>query len=168
MANHLYSSDQKGSYLLLFRLEEDQSHITIGKLGTFDFVAGCYLYVGSAFGSGGLAARLRHHQKRHKPRPHWHIDYLRPHLQLTEIWVIAGPLKLEHSWCRALTNIPDTTIPVPRFGASDSTCAAHLFYRQKRPSTSNLFDALFDSVPFDHPNAQNLSIEVHPHQETAS
>ncbi len=35
----------------------------MGRLGRFDIIPGYYAYVGSAFGSGGLPARLGHHLK---------------------------------------------------------------------------------------------------------
>ena len=43
---------ETGTYVLLLQLPTDEE-LTIGKLGTFDFPAGWYTYVGSAFGSGG-------------------------------------------------------------------------------------------------------------------
>lgn len=44
-----------GAYVLLLFLPENQT-IEVGKLGTFDFPAGWYTYVGSAFGSGACWA----------------------------------------------------------------------------------------------------------------
>ncbi|HHO76762.1 MAG TPA: DUF123 domain-containing protein [Deltaproteobacteria bacterium] len=35
--------------------------IQVGKLGSFIFPAGHYAYIGSAFGSGGLHARIQRH-----------------------------------------------------------------------------------------------------------
>jgi len=49
--------------------------VCVGSLGTFVFVPGLYLYVGSARGPGGLRARIRRHLRRYKPK-RWHIDYL--------------------------------------------------------------------------------------------
>ena len=48
----------KGSYVLVLKLEEDK-RLTIGRLGTFEFPAGLYLYCGSAL--NGLEARVRRH-----------------------------------------------------------------------------------------------------------
>ena len=49
---------EPGTYALLLKLDK-QEKITVGKLCTFDFPAGYYLYVGSALGPGGLQARQR-------------------------------------------------------------------------------------------------------------
>jgi Uri superfamily endonuclease len=49
--------------------------LSVGRLGEFDLVPGFYAYVGSAFGLGGLRARIGHHPES-TAEPHWHIDYL--------------------------------------------------------------------------------------------
>lgn len=123
----------KGNYLLILHLEQDLQHLPIGRLGCFDFASGYYLYVGSAFGSGGLAARIGYHQQPRKARPHWHIDYLRPHTRLIEAWAVATPMRLECLWCAKLTAIPDIQTSVRGFGASDTSCLTHLFYLPRRP-----------------------------------
>ena len=64
-----------GSYILLLYLPLNIT-LTVGRLGTFDFPAGWYAYVGSAFGAGGLVGRIKHHLQPLE-NPHWHIDYLR-------------------------------------------------------------------------------------------
>jgi len=46
---------EKGTYILILYLNEP-AQFTIGKLGTFDFSAGWYAYVGSAFGPGDCVA----------------------------------------------------------------------------------------------------------------
>jgi Uri superfamily endonuclease len=75
-------TDGKGVYVLILYLPYRRT-IQIGRLGKFNFSDGYYAYVGSAFGPGGLAARLSHHLRRsHKPR--WHIDYLRRHVDITD------------------------------------------------------------------------------------
>jgi Uri superfamily endonuclease len=51
-----------GTYALLLKLDK-QERITVGRLGTFGFPAGYYLYVGSALGPGGLRARLARHRR---------------------------------------------------------------------------------------------------------
>jgi Uri superfamily endonuclease len=37
------------------------NRLEIGRLGVYDIVPGYYAYVGSAFGAGGLRARICHH-----------------------------------------------------------------------------------------------------------
>jgi hypothetical protein len=50
----------KGTYILIARVSQ-MKRLAIGSLGEFDIIAGFYAYVGSAFGSGGLRARIGHH-----------------------------------------------------------------------------------------------------------
>lgn len=123
---------ETGNYVLLLHLPADET-LTIGKLGTFDFPAGWYTYVGSAFGPGGLAGRLKHHL-RPTGRPHWHIDYLRQAAQLHEIWVSPGLASYEREWADLLLAIPGATVLIEGFGASDSDRETHLFYFDVRPS----------------------------------
>lgn len=125
-----------GTYLLLLCVDTPRT-ITVGKLGTASLAPGWLVYVGSAFGPGGLAARLQHHL-RSAAKPHWHIDYVRAALDLCEIWVCASPQRLEHRFAAALHSAPGSSIPLPRCGASDCRCAAHLFHFSVRP-TPQLF-----------------------------
>ena len=113
-----------GTYILLLKLETATS-ISIGALGTFDFPAGWYAYVGSAFGPGGLRGRLAHHLRPVR-RPHWHIDYLRQAASVQHVVFKAGTELREHVWAAQLAALPGAWMPVPRFGASDCRCPAHL------------------------------------------
>lgn len=123
---------ETGNYVLLLHLPTDEI-LTIGKLGTFEFPAGWYTYVGSAFGPGGLAGRLKHHL-RPVERPHWHIDYLRQAAELREIWFSPGLESYEQDWADLLLAIPGATVLIEGFGASDSDRDTHLFYFDVRPS----------------------------------
>ncbi|MBN1976046.1 MAG: GIY-YIG nuclease family protein, partial [Anaerolineae bacterium] len=99
-------------------------------MGCFCFSSGWYAYVGSAQGPGGLAARLARHLRPLKSL-HWHIDYLRAQAQPVQAWYTTGTQKRECAWARALSSFPAASIPVPRFGASDCRCPAHLIYGEK-------------------------------------
>jgi Uri superfamily endonuclease len=88
---------------------------------------GWYAYAGSAFGPGGLRARLARHLRGGSKR-HWHIDYLRPHAPIYEIWYSPKTQNCEHRWAAALGHITGAQIPLPGFGSSDCRCAAHLFF----------------------------------------
>lgn len=148
----------KGSYILVLQLERPVAGLMIGRLGRFDFAAGYYLYIGSAQGPGGLAARLAHHQQRQKARPHWHIDYLRAVARLREAWLVVSPARLERPWCEALTAHPAVSAPVRGFGASDSNCATHLFYMPRGPHPSLLTGVILGAF-YDEP--AELRIEIH-------
>lgn len=101
--------------------------LAIGKLGCFKFKPGTYYYAGSAFGPGGLRARLNHHIKG-AARRHWHIDYLRSKAGLQGAWVSQDGDRLEHQWAAKISSLSQISTPVAGFGASDCSCPAHLFY----------------------------------------
>lgn len=155
----------QGSYILVLQLEQAVGDLQIGKLGQFTFPAGYYLYVGSAFGPGGLEARLRRHERREKARPHWHIDYLRAHARLCEIWTVGGGVRLECRWCAALAAIPALATPAPGFGASDTGCRSHLFFMPRPPSPHFLSQIILTDLVADGP--AELAIEVHRYDTTA-
>jgi len=120
-----------GTYLLLLRLGEDRE-IEIGRLGSLLFLRGYYLYVGSARGPGGLQARLTSHCRRAKP-PRWHIDHLRGHANLIEIWAVESDERLECLWAQQLAQLTPAR-PIPHFGSSDCRCPSHLFHFREKPS----------------------------------
>jgi Uri superfamily endonuclease len=120
-----------GTYILLLQLPDDAT-ISIGRLGTFDFPAGWYTYIGSAFGSGGLIARIKHHLQP-SGNPHWHIDYLRRETLLQEIWLSPDSVKREQDWVDLMLEIPGATVLIEGFGASDSSQESHLFYFDVKP-----------------------------------
>ena len=148
----------KGIYLLIMRLDADLAGLAIGRLGRCDFAAGYYLYVGSAFGMGGIAARLAHHEHPAKARPHWHVDYLRPHVALIESWGVATNAHLESCWARRLAAAPEIGIPAPGFGASDSDFTSHLLYSGARPARHLVVEALMDC--FLHQQTAEFTLEL--------
>ena len=113
-----------GTYALVLILDRPR-RIAVGHLGTFDFPAGRYVYVGSALGPGGLAARVARHLRREK-RLYWHVDYLLRYARVAEVWIRPGLGRRECAWAQAAAALPGATIAVPRFGASDCRCAGHL------------------------------------------
>jgi Uri superfamily endonuclease len=144
-----------GTYALILNLPGAQS-IRIGKLGKFDFPAGYYVYIGSAFGPGGLAGRLNRHRQLvqdidGRKRLHWHIDYLRQRAELTGIWVAVQNTPHEHRWALLVSQLPGATMPVPRFGASDCRCPTHLFHFSKPPAWANFKQILQVTSAADHP-----------------
>lgn len=116
----------RGTYVLVLRLDSP-ARLTVGRLGTFDFPAGWYAYVGSACGPGGLRGRLAHHLGPVR-RPHWHIDSLRTAASVQTVWYSVGDGTREHAWAAALGQMPGAQIVAPRFGASDCRCPTHLYY----------------------------------------
>jgi Uri superfamily endonuclease len=136
--------DRAGTYALILELP-DPATIGVGRLGCFRFLAGWYAYVGSARGPGGLAARISRHLRAPK-LAHWHVDYLRAAARPVEIWYAVETQKRECAWARALANLPDALIPVPRFGASDCRCPAHLIYWADPPDIERFIRAVGEPV----------------------
>jgi len=125
---------EKGTYALVIEVSE-RKRLSIGQLGKFDISPGFYVYVGSAFGPGGLRARLDHHIEA-IAAPHWHIDYLMGIAKPLEIWFAMSDRKLERDWVELLELEPRYTCPIPRFGSSDyrRSRTSHLFLTKRRPS----------------------------------
>jgi len=136
-----------GTYALILNSTR-KKNIRIGKLGALQVKRGFYVYVGSAFGPGGLRARISHHQ-RSASRPHWHIDYLTPHLQLDEIWYTYDPVYREHEWAGILAARRASQIPLPGFGSSDCRCNSHLFFFHSRPSSRSFCRNVKNSLSDD-------------------
>ena len=115
-----------GTYALLLDLEGDRT-VVVGRLGRFCFPAGTYVYVGSARGPGGLAARVGRHLRRSKPL-RWHVDHLRTCARPLAVWLVEGGRQRECLWASALAATPGASVPAPGFGASDCGCQAHLLH----------------------------------------
>ncbi len=137
-------TDRPGTYVLVLRLPQ-ATEIDVGRLGRFSFPAGWYAYAGSARGPGGLAARVSRHLRSPKPL-HWHIDYLRPHTLAVHVWYATGTQKRECAWAWALSTLPGAFVPVPRFGASDCRCPAHLVHFATSPDLTAFARAVDKTV----------------------
>ena len=123
----------KGTYALALFCSQN-SLLKVGRRREMHVEAGFYVYIGSAFGSGGLSARLSRHF-RHAKSKHWHIDYLREITTPLFAWVSYAPIRLEHRWAEQVSKQPAFTA-IPRFGCSDCRCLSHLFFTA---SEANLF-----------------------------
>jgi len=107
------------SYRLHIRLAQD-CVIRVGRLGSFRFPAGYYVYTGSAVRN--IGARIRRHLCGDK-KLRWHIDYLlaSPHAEIIRVETSAiGECELNRR--------TSGRMPVPGFGASDcrNRCGSHL------------------------------------------
>jgi Uri superfamily endonuclease len=136
----------KGTYILIASVSE-MRHLGIGSLGKCDIIPGFYAYVGSAFGSGGLRARIGHHLES-TAEPHWHIDYLLRAAAPVEVWFTTADRKLEHRWAELLEEAPGFRVPILRFGSSDyhRSRASHLFYSKRQPSLHWFQQQVMESV----------------------
>jgi len=119
-----------GTYALLLHCLTARG-IRIGRLGELQLRPGRYIYVGSAFGPGGLRARIGRHQSVVR-RLHWHIDYLRAHTRLE--WILHRCVaRVEHEWAGRIATMPDVVMPMLGFGSSDCDCLAHLYWFEDAP-----------------------------------
>ncbi|HFQ91561.1 MAG TPA: GIY-YIG nuclease family protein [Chromatiales bacterium] len=143
-----------GTYVLLLSSCERRP-LRIGRRGVMELAPGCYFYVGSAFGPGGIAARLGHH-RRVTRRPHWHIDYLRQALPLSDCWFSFDERRMEHCWAAVAGGLRGASIPLARFGASDCQCPAHLFHFPEPPAFQSFRRHLLMAVP-DHAPLERIT-----------
>jgi Uri superfamily endonuclease len=126
--------NEPGTYALLLRAEEKRS-LEVGALGTMTVQPGWYVYVGSAFGPGGLRARVQRHA-RGDGALHWHVDYLRAVTTLEAVWSTHDPERRECTWATLLRDASTSRVPMDGFGASDCGCPAHLVAFDERPALS--------------------------------
>jgi len=125
-----------GTYLIVLHLPKD-TKCTIGKLGEHLLEKGYYLYVGSALGPGGLAARVKHHLNKSNS-PHWHIDYIRLSMRITQLWMDNNSKRQEHQWAGRLHQQIHFNQPLKGFGSSDCKCHSHLFYCCRYPTSATI------------------------------
>ncbi|RLF20249.1 MAG: GIY-YIG nuclease family protein [Thermoprotei archaeon] len=117
-----------GVYVLVININKDVN-VKIGKLGSFTFPKGLYVYVGSARGkhSTSLKWRILRHIRPNK-RLKWHIDYLlveKP-VELKDVVFAVTESNYECDIVRELISTNCFKIQVRNFGSSDCRCPAHL------------------------------------------
>ena len=127
------SSYPEGIYVLRIDVGEPRE-LEIGSLTKRKF-SGQYLYVGSARGAGGLKRVTRHLEvsSGRNRGEHWHVDYLIEAGAIKETWLIPTEEDLECKLAEELAKLFPQ--PVEGFGASDCSCASHLFSfeKEKKP-----------------------------------
>lgn len=113
---------EPGAYLLI--LDLGRPRFLDWRGGRQRLSAGRYLYAGSAYGPGGIGARVARHLRRNK-ESHWHIDRLTALIRQPR--AIAFPGGSECDLVRRLSDTGRVTVPVPGFGSSDcGVCPSHL------------------------------------------
>ncbi len=111
-----------GAYALHFELAKPLT-LEIARLGRPVLEPGTYVYAGSAYGPGGIAARVGRHLKPDK-KPHWHVDRLSAAAPCTRVETFPGGRE-----CDIVSRLLSAggSVPVPGFGSTDCrVCAAHL------------------------------------------
>ena len=132
-------TEESGAYGFAVRLSQPLK-LEIGKFAQVSLPKGLYFYGGSAFGPGGLKARLGRHI-RPKSKLQWHID----HVTSAGNMVAAGVVE-NSSECKiisAASAMPGALIPLPGFGSSDCrNCASHLVKLRRISDISKIFEAV--------------------------
>lgn len=124
---------ESGTYVLELVLTQPKTVQPGLHTAAYRLERGHYLYFGSAFGSGGLRARLSRHIKGNSRARHWHIDALRAAALPAAFAFLQhntryASMPLECRWAQAVGALPHAVVPIRGFGASDcrSGCPAHL------------------------------------------
>lgn len=98
---------------------------------------GRYLYCGSAYGPGGLPARLGRHFRKDKSI-RWHVDQLTTAGEVRGAWAIPGGDE-----CELVARLGFLPLPIEGFGASDCAhCRSHLLRWPSRVSARAIRAAL--------------------------
>lgn len=112
-----------GAYVLSLALARPLV-VTLGGAG-HKLAAGRYLYCGSAYGPGGLRARIARHMRPVKP-VRWHIDRLTTAAGARTRGAFVFPEGNECALALSLSQLPT---PIAGFGSSDCRhCRSHLYY----------------------------------------
>lgn len=124
---------EPGTYALILECAV-RAGLRVGRRLRMDTEPGYYIYVGSAFGPGGVKARVSRHFRREKAK-RWHIDFLREFVTFREVWYSHAPEHLEHEWARIFQDMAGYC-SVEGFGCTDCKCRSHLFRTLERPDLS--------------------------------
>ncbi len=110
----------KAVYAVFYRLEDSKT-IKIGAQGKREFNQGIYVYVGSAM--NGVRSRLERHLSSTENK-HWHIDYFSSVAKPLDYLIIPEESRWE---CKLADIVSEYGKSMDGLGASDCSCAAHLF-----------------------------------------
>lgn len=130
---------EAGAYVLLIRLEK-LLFLDMPAFRGKSLAPGLYAYCGSAYGPGGIRARVSRHLRAGKPM-RWHVDRLTAAGRVEQAGIrVAGRECDLVSELLAAGGAP----ALPGFGSSDCrTCAAHLL---RPPEGQTLLTDIFDLV----------------------
>jgi Uri superfamily endonuclease len=118
----------KGTYVLILACMKP-FRVKIGSLGYANIGKGCYIYTGSALGTGAISleGRLRRHSQRAK-KVKWHVDYLTSDVRckVKAAVVVRSRKRLECAVNRAILGKLNARPVLPGAGSSDCKCEGHL------------------------------------------
>jgi Uri superfamily endonuclease len=114
---------ERGAYALVIDLARPLA-LEIPRFIGSVLPAGRYVYCGSAYGAGGIAARVARHRRVDK-KLRWHMDHLTWPGTVVDVLQAAGGR--ECALLAAVLATPGAHVPLWRFGSTDcATCPAHL------------------------------------------
>jgi Uri superfamily endonuclease len=144
-----------GSYIVIGRLD-NAVLLTSGPFSGQQITPGYYLYSGSAYGPGGLRARITRHLKS-DTKKFWHFDHLKSNLSIEEIFFSIDTKNQECEFIKTIQGMPSVSIPLPGFGSSDCRkgCPAHLV---KFPLSMDI-KLVFDILTEKFLNLQRFSLQ---------
>jgi Uri superfamily endonuclease len=128
-----------GAYVLLIHLDR-KLYLHIPAFRGKSLAPGLYAYCGSAYGPGGIRARVSRHLRTDKTM-RWHVDRLTAAGRIEQ----AG-IRVAGRECDLVTELLANggSAALPKFGSSDCrTCPAHLL---RLPGGKNLPEGIFDLV----------------------
>lgn len=126
-----------GAYGIILRLAEPLA-LNIGKFDRVSLKKGLYFYGGSAYGPGGLKARLGRHI-RPKTSLHWHIDHITDSGKIIALGTLENGVECD--LVASALAAPDAILPLPGFGSSDCrNCASHLIKLKRLRDISEIFN----------------------------
>lgn len=112
-----------GAYALLLRCRRPLA-VRYGRNDGLTLPPGSYVYCGSAYGPGGIRARVARHLRAEKPM-RWHIDQITTRATISDVLTV--PDGRECDLVARFAAQPGSYFPLPGFGSSDCrTCVSHL------------------------------------------
>ena len=134
---------EAGAYALLIALRAPLAVKAGAKRASL--APGLYLYCGSAWGPGGLAARIARHLRQEK-RAHWHVDQLTCAGRVLGAFVFPGGDE-----CAVNAALEKFPTPFEGFGSSDCpACRSHLRLWARGLQLPREFKVLAESVGREH------------------
>ncbi len=114
---------ETGAYVLVIELPAPFA-LEVASLPRAVLPVGRYAYCGSAYGPGGLKARIGRHRRAAKA-VRWHVDRLTAAGRVVDAQAVPGGRACD-PLARVL-DVPGAWVPGPGFGSSDCrACLAHL------------------------------------------
>jgi Uri superfamily endonuclease len=135
----------KGTYAVLFYCATKVVSLPRGCAGKYTLRPGWYVYIGSAFGPGGVCARVSRHLSKGAP-VRWQIDRTKRYLTPHAVWFTVDAKKRECLWARSVLKMPKASY-LSRVGSSDCDCPAHFVVFDKCPTIRTFKSIIVRSCP---------------------